>query len=281
MQGKTVVVTGATSGIGEVAALRLAAMGARIVMVARDQGRAVITRAKLKGANPSVEHMVHYGDLSSLADMRRVAHEIASAEPAIDVLINNAGAVFTERKLSADGLEMTFATNHMSYFVVTDILLDRLKATPGARIVSTASDAHKAGKVEFDNLQSEKSYSTFRAYGTSKLENILFTRELARRLEGTGVTANCLHPGGVATRFGSNNSGLLAAVFGVAIKLVGISPEEGAKTIIYLASSSDVAGKTGGYYYKDKLVAPSPAAQNDADARRLWDVSAKIAGIAG
>src|ERR1700761_6959493 len=279
MQGKTVVVTGATSGIGEVAALRLAGMGARIVMVARDQGRAIATRAKLKGANPNAEHTIHYGDLSSLADMRRVAHEIADTEPAIDVLINNAGAVFTERKLSVDGLEMTFATNHMSYFVVTDILLPRLKATPGARIVSTASDAHKAGKPDFDNLQSEKSYSTFRAYGTSKLENILFTRELARRLDGSGVTANSLHPGGVATRFGSNNSGWLAAVFGVAIKLVGISPEEGARTIIYLASSPDVAGKTGGYYYKNALSVPSPAAQNDADARRLWDVSAKIAGI--
>jgi len=279
MQGKTVVITGATSGIGEIAALALAGMGARIVMVARDKARAGATLTKLKGVNPSAEHRAHYGDLSAMSDMRRIGHEIAEREPAIDVLINNAGAVFTERKLSADGLEMTFATNHMSYFVLSALLADRLKATPGARVVSTASEAYKAGKLDFDNLQSEKSYSTFRAYGTSKLENILFTRELSRRLAPSGVTANCLHPGGVATRFGSNNSGVLASIFGVLIKIVGISPEKGARTIIYLASSPDVTGKSGGYYYKKALVTPGPAAQNDENAKRLWDVSSKIAGI--
>jgi NAD(P)-dependent dehydrogenase (short-subunit alcohol dehydrogenase family) len=167
----------------------------------------------------------------------------------------------------------------MAYFVVTNVLLARLKATPGARIVSTASDAHKSGKLNFDDLQSEKSYSSFRVYGTSKLCNILFTRELARRLAGTGVTANCLHPGFVSTGFGDNNDGLMGFVIGIAKKLAAITPEDGAKTISYLASAPEVANQSGGYYYKNALATPTAAAQNDADAKRLWDVSAKIAGV--
>ncbi len=280
MQSKTVVITGATSGIGEVAALRLASQGARIVMIARDRERAIATQARLKGANPAAEHRALYADLSSLSDMKRVAHEIADSESKIDVLVNNAGAVFLSRKVSPDGLEMTFATNHMAYFVLTNVLLDRLKATPGARIVSTASDAHRGGRIDFDDLQLEKSYGVARAYGTSKLMNILFTRELSRRLAGTGVTANCLHPGFVGTRFGANNarSGIMKLVHR-ALMSFGISPEEGAKTIVYLASSPDVAGKSGGYYYKNKIAEPTAAAQSDADAKRLWEVSAKIAGV--
>lgn len=280
MQGKTVVVTGGTSGIGEVAALRLAGQGARIVLIARDQKRGAITLAKLKQGNPNVSHAAHYGDLSSIADMNRVAGEVANSEPRIDVLINNAGAVFLSRKLSVDGLEMTFATNHMNYFVVTNVLLDRLKATPGARIVSTASDAHKSGKLDFGDLQSSTSYSSFRVYGTSKLCNILFTRELARRLGSSGVTANCLHPGFVGTRFGQNNANNIV-MKGLArlIMSFGLSPEEGAKTIIHLASASDVATISGEYFYKCKLAEPSLAAQDDDAAKRLWNVSAKIAGL--
>jgi NAD(P)-dependent dehydrogenase (short-subunit alcohol dehydrogenase family) len=280
MQGKTVVVTGGTSGIGEVAALRLAEKGARIVLIARDPARTAATLAKLKNANPSAMHAAHYGDLSALAEMKRVASEVAAAEPRIDVLVNNAGAVFLSRQTSLDGLEMTFATNHMAYFVVTNILLDRLKATPGARIVSTASDAHRSGKLDFDDLQSEKSYGSFRVYGTSKLCNILFTRELARCLEGADVTANCLHPGFVGTRFGQNNaSNIFTKLLRDAVMSLGISPEEGAKTIIHLASSPDVATISGEYFYKCKVAEPTAAAQNDADAKRLWDVSAKIAGV--
>jgi NAD(P)-dependent dehydrogenase (short-subunit alcohol dehydrogenase family) len=186
--------------------------------------------------------------------------------------------VFLSRKVSADGLEMTFAVNHMAYFVVTNILLPNLKATPGARIVSTASDAHKSGKLDFDDLQSEKSYSSFGAYGTSKLCNILFTRELAKRLDG--VTVNCLHPGFVGTRFGSNNANN-AFMKGLArvIMSFGLSPEEGARTIIHLASSPEVATISGEYFYKCKVDTPSPAAQDDDAARRLWDASAKIAGM--
>ncbi|HWD27293.1 MAG TPA: SDR family oxidoreductase [Rhizomicrobium sp.] len=276
MQGKTVVITGGTSGIGEVAAVRLSEKGARIVLVARDKVRANATLVKLKGDG----HTVHFADLSSIADMKRVAGEIAAAEPRIDVLINNAGAVFLSRQVSIDGLEMTFATNHMAYFVVTNVLLPNLKATPGARVVSTASDAHKAGKLDFDDLQLEKSYGVGRSYGTSKLCNILFTRELAKRLDGSGVTANCLHPGFVGTRFASNNA--KTAFRRALLKLVmlfGLTPEEGAKTIIHLASSPDVATISGKYFYKCKLDEPAAAAQDDVAAARLWDVSAKLSGV--
>jgi NAD(P)-dependent dehydrogenase (short-subunit alcohol dehydrogenase family) len=280
MQGKTVVITGGTSGIGEVAALHLAGQGARIVLIARDPARGEATLAKLRSANPAAQHAAHYGDLSVIADTKRVAQAVAGSETRIDVLINNAGAVFLSRKVSADGLEMTFATNHMAYFVVTNILLDRLKATPGARIVSTASDAHKSGKLDFDDLQSEKSYSSFRCYGTSKLCNILFTRELARRLEGSGVTANCQHPGFVGTRFGQNNaSNIFLKVLARTIMSFGLSPEQGAKTIIHLASSPEVATISGEYFYKCKVAVANDAAMDDGNARRLWQVSAKIAGV--
>jgi NAD(P)-dependent dehydrogenase (short-subunit alcohol dehydrogenase family) len=278
MQGKTVVVTGGTSGIGEVTACELARQGARIVLVARDRQRGADTLAKLKAANPSAAHVVHYADLSSIAEMKRVANEIAASEPKIDVLVNNAGVVLLSRQESVDGLEMTFATNHMAYFVVTNILLDRLKAAGNARIVSTASGAHAAGKLDFGDLQLKSKYSVTRAYGNSKLCNILFTRELAKRLKGSGVTATCLHPGFVGTRFGQNNakSGLMKFIARTAMSF-GMKPEEGAKTIIWLASSPEVEGQSGGYYIKCRLAKPSDAAQHDGDARRLWEMSAAIA----
>jgi NAD(P)-dependent dehydrogenase (short-subunit alcohol dehydrogenase family) len=278
MKDKVVVVTGATSGIGEVAADRLAQKGARIVFVARDRERGEAARKHFRAIAGQSDHTVHYADLTKLADQKRVAKEIADSEPQIDVLINNAGAMFGSRQVTEDGLEKTFALNHMSYFTVTNILLDRLKATPGARIVSTASGAHVGNKLNFDDLQSEKSYSPFAVYGRSKLMNILFTRELAKRLAGTGVTANCLHPGFVGTRFGDESGGLMSWVIKLG-KNFALTPEQGAETIIYLASSDDVAGKSGGYYEKKQFTAPSRAAQSDADAKRLWDISAKIAGM--
>jgi NAD(P)-dependent dehydrogenase (short-subunit alcohol dehydrogenase family) len=278
MKDKVVVVTGATSGIGEVAADRLAQKGARIVFVARDRERGEAARKHFRAIAGQSDHTVHYADLTKLADQKRVAKEIADSEPQIDVLINNAGAMFGSRQVTEDGLEKTFALNHMSYFTVTNILLDRLKATPGARIVSTASGAHVGNKLNFDDLQSEKSYSPFAVYGRSKLMNILFTRELTKRLAGTGVTANCLHPGFVGTRFGDESGGLMSWVIKLG-KNFALTPEQGAETIIYLASSDDAAGKSGGYYDKKQLTAPSRAAQSDADAKRLWDISAKIAGV--
>jgi NAD(P)-dependent dehydrogenase (short-subunit alcohol dehydrogenase family) len=275
MRGKTVVITGGTSGIGEVAAVRLAEKGARIVFVARDKTRAETTLAKLALANPGVVHSFHIADLFSLAEMKRVAAEIAAAEPAIDVLINNAGGLFEKRQVTVDGLERTFALNHMAYFVITNGLLKTLK--PGARIVSTASDAHLAARLDFDDLQFEHGFKGFRVYGTSKLCNILFTRELARRLEGTGITAVCLHPGFVATRFATNNNGWLGMAFAVLKKLAAISPEKGARTIVHLASVPGIDCNGGTYWYKCKPIAPSRAARNAADAKRLWEISEQIA----
>ena len=276
MRGKTIVITGATSGIGEVAAIRLAEQGARIVFTARDKARADMTMEKLRRANGAAVHAMHLGDLSLLADMKRVAGEIAQ-EPQIDVLINNAGAVFNAWQETRDGLERTFALNHMSYFVITNALLPVLK--PGARIVSTASGAHRRAKLDLDDLQSHHGFSGFAVYSKSKLCNILFNRELARRIAGTGVTANCLHPGFVATRFGDQSGGLLSAFVRIAKPFGGISPEEGAKTIVYLASSPNVASVSGEYFYECKIDMPSPEARSDRDAKKLWDLSAQISGI--
>ncbi len=276
MKGKTVVITGATSGIGEVAADRLAAKGARIVFIARDRARGEETLKHLKAIAPDAEHAAYYADLSRISEMKRIGAAIAADEPSIDVLINNAGAAFLHRSITEDGLEKTFALNHMSYFVLTELLRSRMKA--GGRIVSTSSAAHRGPRLDFDNLQSEKRFSGMGAYGRSKLCNILFTRELARQLEGSGITANCLHPGFVATRFGNDNGGFFAMAFGLA-KNFALSPEQGAETIIYLASSPSVENVTGLYFHKSKPETPSPAAQNDADAKRLWDLSAKIVGF--
>jgi len=275
MQGKTVVITGATSGIGEVAAIRLAEQGARIVFTARDQARADDTMAALKKANAGADHVLHLADLSRLSEMKRVAGELAR-EPQIDVLVNNAGALFNKRQETADGLEMTFALNHMAYFVVTNLLLGKLKSA--SRIVTVASNAHRGAKLDFDDLQSRKGYIGFPVYARSKLCNILFNRELARRT-GSGITANALHPGFVATRFGDNSGGLMRTVLKVAKPIGAISPEEGAQTIIYLASSPQVAGVTGEYFYECKPTTPTAEARNDEDARKLWEISESIAGF--
>jgi NAD(P)-dependent dehydrogenase (short-subunit alcohol dehydrogenase family) len=279
MQGKVVVITGGTSGIGEVAAEKLAGMGARIVLAARDASRGEATLAKLRQASPGLTHSAHYGDLSRVAEMKRVAAAIAAAEPRIDVLINNAGAMFGSRKVTEDGLEMTFAVNHVAYFVLTHGLRDRLlAAAPGARVVNTSSDAHKGNQIDFDDLQSSQDYRAFRVYGRSKLCNILYTRELARRWAGTGITANSLHPGFVATRFGDQSGGAMSFVIRAA-KTFAISPEKGAETILYLASSPDVAGVSGKYFYQCREATPTKEAQDDESARRLWQETEKLAGV--
>lgn len=278
MQGKTVVITGATSGIGEVAACALAEQGARIVFIARDRVRGEQTLERLQSAAPGGKHVAHYANLSRLAEMKRVCETIAATEERIDVLINNAGALFSTRQVTGEALEMTFATNHIAYFVVTNLLLGRLLATPSSRVVNTSSDAHRRAKLDFDDLQFEKGYSGFAMYSRSKLMNILFTRELARRLVGTGVTANSLHPGFVATRFGDGSGGLAELVVKGAKKFA-LTPQEGAKTIIYLASSPEVDAVSGKYFHKCKDEMPTAAAQNDTDARRLWDISAQLTGV--
>ena len=276
MQGKTIIITGATSGIGEVAAIRLAEQGARIVFTAREQARADDTMAALRKANASADHAVHMADLSRLSEMKRVGAELAR-EPVIDVLVNNAGALFNRRQETEDGLEMTFALNHMAYFVVTNLLLKKLQ--PGARIVTVASNAHRGARLDFDDLQNRRSYVGFPVYSRSKLCNILFNRELARRIAGSGVTANALHPGFVATRFGDNSGGIMRAVLKVAKPIGAISPEEGASTIIYLASSPQVAGVSGEYFHECKPATPTAEARSDEDAKRLWEISEQIAGL--
>jgi NAD(P)-dependent dehydrogenase (short-subunit alcohol dehydrogenase family) len=279
LQGKVVVMTGATSGIGAVAAERIAKSGGRLVLVARDRARGEAMLARLRSAGPGVAHAVHYADLSRLAETRRVAAEIAAAEPRIDVLINNAGAIFARRAVTEDGLERTFALNHMAYFVLTAILRDRLIAAAPARIVNTASNAHRRGHVDFDDLQSARTYRPFAVYGTSKLCNILFTRELSSRLAGTGVTANSFSPGFVATRFGDEAGGLYAAGLRVA-KLFAKTPESGADTLMYLATSPDAASISGEFFHDSRPSSLTPEARDDAVAQRLWRESERIAGLA-
>jgi len=277
MKGKTVVATGATSGIGERAVEALAGQGARIVFIARDPRRAEATRAKLEAIAPGLGHRVHLADLSLMSETKRVGGEIAASEPRIDVLVNNAGALFSERHVTSEGLEMTFALNHMAYFVLTRALLGRLKGSAPARVVSTASAAHSGATLDFDDLQCAKSYRGFRVYGRSKLANILFTRELARRLAGTSLAVNCLHPGFVASRFGDESGGWVSRLIPFA-KWFAISPEQGADTIVYLASAPEAANLSGEYFAKREIAQCSAAARDDAAATRLWQASEALAG---
>ncbi len=276
MQGKTVVATGATSGVGEHAVIALARMGARIVFVARDEKRAEATLDKLESVAPRLGHRVHLADLSSMAETRRVGLLIAEGEPRVDVLVNNAGAMFADRRVTAEGLELTFALNHMAYFLLTLALEERLAAAAPARVVSTSSMAHQGMSLDFSDLQSARRYNGWRTYGRSKLANILFTCEAARRLAGVGVTANCFHPGFVASRFGSASGGWTSRLIPLA-KMFAITPVEGADTLVYLASAPEVAKVTGAYFVKRKAEQPSAAARDDAAAQKLWEASEALA----
>ena len=278
MQGKVIVITGATSGIGQVAAERLADMGARLVLVARSEVRGRAVLARLRERAPGVLHSIYYADLSRLVATKRAAAEIAAAERRIDVLINNAGALFASRRVTEDGLERTFATNHMAYVVLTHGLRDRLIASAPARVVNTASNAHKGALLDFDDLQSAHGYRGFKVYRRSKLCNILYTRELARRWAGTGVTVNCVHPGFVATSFADQSGGLFSHIVRMA-KTFAISPEKGAETIVYLASSPEVAHVSGRYFYKCRPITPSKEALDDATAERLWLESTRLGSL--
>ncbi len=277
LDGKVCVITGATSGIGRVAATRLAQMGARLVVVARDQDRAEATLARLHQIAPAAAHRAHLADLSRIAEMKRVAAEIAAAEPRIDLLINNAGALFGARRLTEDGLERSFAVNHLAYFVLTLGLRERLLASAPARVVNTASTMHRVAWLDLDDLQYARFYNGVLAYSRSKLANILFTRELARRWAGTGVTVNCHHPGFVRTRFG-NHAGWMAP-FVVLAKAFAIPPAWGARTLVHLATAPEVADVSGGYFVRCRLTRPSRSAQDDDTARRLWDETARISGV--
>lgn len=276
LDGRVVLVTGATSGIGRVAARELAAMGATTFLVARDRARGQDTLEEIARVTGSERLGLFVADLASRAEVRRVAGEVRSRTDRLHVLLNNAGAIFTERRLSPDGVEMTFALNHLGYFLLTRALLPLLQAGAPARIVNVASTAHLRAGMDWEDLYGERRYSAWKAYGQSKLANILFTRELARRLQGTGVTANALHPGVIATGFGRNNGGLFRLMMLAGAPFLS-SPEKGARTPVYLASSQEVEGVTGKYFSDCREATPSPAARDDADARRLWDLSERLA----
>jgi NAD(P)-dependent dehydrogenase (short-subunit alcohol dehydrogenase family) len=275
MHGKTCIITGATSGIGLAAAEALAAKGASLVLIGRDRVRGEAALARVHAAGPGVRATVHYADLLHMAEVRRLGAELLAVYPRIDVLINNAGALFQRREVTRDGLERTFALNHVAYFLLTHLLRDRLVVSAPARVVNVASRAHERASA-FDVSDLEQSFSGWTAYCRSKLANILFTRELAHRLAGTGVTANCLHPGFDASRFGDNNRGVLRWGFGLAKRLAAISEERGAETIVYLASDLAVTGTTGGYFMRSRLATPSAAARDERSAARLWEISAKL-----
>jgi NAD(P)-dependent dehydrogenase (short-subunit alcohol dehydrogenase family) len=279
MTGKTVLITGATNGIGKIAAIELARMGANVSIVARNRSKGQAVLEEIGRETNNVQLELFIADLSSMADVRKLAQEFTVKHATLDVLLNNAGAFYSERKLSADGLEMTFALNHMSYFLLTNLLLPVLKATPNSRVVSVSSAVHTSGKLDFANLQGEQKFNGWKAYSDSKLENALFTFALARRLAGTGVTANCLHPGFVKTGFGDGNSGIFSVVLGIAKNLFAISIEAGAQTMIHLASSPDVAGVTGKYFDKSKIVSSSAASLDQALQEQLWVHSEKLAGL--
>ena len=276
MNGKVCVVTGATSGIGKAAATALARMGAQIVLVGRDRGRAEATAAGI-GATAAVPPKVEIADLASMEQVRALAGRLGSLER-IDVVINNAGLVLGGRRVTEDGFEHVFAVNHLAPFLLTNLLLPKLTGSAPARVVMVTSDAHTAAKLDLDDPNLEHGWNSWRSYANSKLANILFTRELARRLDGTGVTANCAHPGVVRTGFGREGKPLLRLGTAIARPFF-LSPERGADTIVYLASSPDVAGETGGYYVKRQRREPSAAARDDAAARKLWDISDRLTGL--
>jgi NAD(P)-dependent dehydrogenase (short-subunit alcohol dehydrogenase family) len=279
MSGRVCLVTGATSGIGQATARALAGLGATVVVVGRNatRARAVAEEVSRATGNPAVESLV--ADFSSLQQVRALADEVIGRYPRLHVLINNAGAVYTKRQLTADGLEMTFAVDHLAPFLLTNLLLDRLTASAPARIVIVSSDAHRNARIDFDDLGGARRYSAFRAYGQAKLANILFTYELARRLQGRGVTVNCLHPGVVATGFGHNNRGLISVGLRVLAPFVK-KPEQGAETVVYLASSPEVEGQSGLYFTNKRPAKTSAASYDQETARRLWDVSATLTGLA-
>lgn len=273
------MVTGANAGIGKQTALELARKGAHVVMVARSPERGEAARAEIIAdtGNDRVDLLV--ADLSSQSDIRRLASDYKDRYDRLDVLVNNAGVFFSDRQVSSDGLEMTFALNHLGYFQTTLLLWDVLVTSGPARIVNVSSDAHRGAKINFDDLQSKKRYQGFGAYGMSKLANVLFTYELDRRRQGANVTVNALHPGFVASNFGQNNGGMVGFFMKRIVPWFGRSVQDGAATSIYLASSPEVEGISGKYFSDCKPVQSSPESYNPETAKRLWDISEELTQI--
>jgi NAD(P)-dependent dehydrogenase (short-subunit alcohol dehydrogenase family) len=279
MAGKSVLVTGGTGGIGRATAIALAALGARVGITGRDQARAAAAAAGIRAAtgNPAVD--VFAADMSVQAEVRRLAAQVADAYPRLDVLVNNVGGFWAHRHLTADGLERTFALNHLAPFLLTSLLLDRLTASAPARIVTVSSGAHARGRIDFGDLQGERDYSGQRAYSQSKLANVMFTYELARRLDGTGVTATVCHPGVVHTSFGAEDQAAHMAVMIRVARLFMKTPAQGAATPVYLASSPEAEGVTGRYFANRKPTTSSNASYDTAAAAQLWQASAALTGM--
>jgi NAD(P)-dependent dehydrogenase (short-subunit alcohol dehydrogenase family) len=277
LTGRVCVVTGATRGIGRATAEGLAKLGASLILLCRraEDGAAVSASIIGSGGHPPD---VVLCDLSSQASIRSAAGAILRAHPRLHVLINNAGLLLRSRDVSVDGYEMQLAVNHLAYFLLTNLLLDALKAGAPARIVNVSSGAHQGGRIDFDALQSERRYDPIRVYSMTKLANILFTHELARRLDGTRITVNSVHPGVIATRLLEEYLDVPAAGAGT-VRTFGGSPERGAETSIYLASSPEVEGISGGYFVNRQESRSSPASYDEATARKLWDVSARLTGL--
>jgi retinol dehydrogenase 14 len=277
---RTYLITGATNGIGKAAAQAIAAQGGHVVIAGRNAQKTEAVAAELRQSKGNPQIDVLLADLSSMAEVRRLAAELNARYHRLDVLVNNAGAFFMRRQETRDGLEMTFALNHLSYFLLTNLLMDTLKASAPARVVNVASGAESSAKVDWDDLQLTRKYSGFGAYALSKRFNLYFTYELARRLEGTGVTANAVHPGSVATGIWANPFGRLHGLAQPLTKLAMRSPEQGAETVVYLATSPDVEGVTGRYYVDRQPRYSSRASQDPGAASRAWQVSAAlVAGL--
>ena len=278
MRDKLCIVTGANSGIGRTTALGLAGLGARVVLVCRDSGRGETARRDIsaQSGNESIDLLV--GDLASQRSTRELATEIQEKYQRLDVLVNNAGQLISHRSVTEDGIEATFALNHLGYFLLTNLLIDLLKASAPSRIVNVASSAHRMGTIDFDDLQYETGYGGYKAYSRSKLTNVMFTYELARRLEGTGVTVNCMHPGTVRTNLFKGASGPVAFCLNM-LKPLMRSLRKGAETVVYLASSPDVEGVTGQYFVNNRTRRSSRSSYDTAVAQQLWQVSAELTGM--
>jgi len=278
MHGRLCVVTGASSGIGRETACGLAALGARVVLVSRDRDRGERARTEIIDSTGNRKVDLLLCDLASQAQVRRLAGELLDRYDEIHVLVNNAGLILSEHRMTEDGIETTFAVNHLAPFLLTNLLIGRLENSAPARVVTVASDAHQSGIIDFDDLSGMSRYSSWAAYGQSKLANILFTAELARRTAGTGVTANCLHPGVVHTGFSRRGPAHLRFFFKIAGRFL-LTPEQGADTVLYLASASEIEGATGGYYVKRRQVQPSRTARDMSTAERLWKASQELTGL--
>lgn len=279
MAGKVVVITGGTAGIGKATAVGLAAQGARIAITGRDLGRAEEAAADIRRATANPEVRAFGADLSIQSEVRRLASEVLDTYPRLDVLVNNVGGFWATRHVTSDGLEHTFAVNHLAAFLLTDLLLDRLKATAPARVVTVSSNAQSLGTIDFDDLQAERRYSGQDAYNQSKLASVMFTYELTRRLAGTGVTANVLHPGVVSSGFGAEDPSRIFKYLVPFWRPFMKTPQQGAATSIYLASSPEVEGVTGRYFANSRPQPSSDASYDTAAATRLWQIGARLVGL--